>query len=184
MVGQLKRATGTFSTHQQADSALNELKNSGFRMDQISVVGNNVDSNSTMSGAHQSDNLNDIDNKAGEGAKKGAVSGGAAGGLTGLLVGLGLVAIPGLGPVMMAGAAATALASTLTGGAIGAAAGGLVGGLIGLGIPEERAKVYSDRVDKGDYLVMVEGTDEEIRRAESIFSRHNINEWGVYDSRN
>ena len=184
MIGQNRRATGTFSTHREAESALGELRNSGFNMDQISIIGNNVNDNSDMAGAQTGENLNDLDNKADEGAKKGAVSGGAAGGLTGLLVGLGLVAIPGVGPVMLAGAAATALATTLTGGAIGAAAGGLAGGLVGLGIPKERAKVYSDRVEQGDYLVMVDGTDEEIRQAETIFQRYGIREWGIYNSEN
>ena len=184
MIGQNRRATGTFSTHREAESALGELRNSGFNMDQISIVGNNVNDNSDMAGAQTGANLNDLDNKAEEGAKKGATSGGAVGGLTGLLVGLGLVAIPGVGPVMLAGAAATALATTLTGGAIGAAAGGLVGGLVGLGIPKDRAKVYSDRVDQGDYLVMVDGTDQEVRQAEEIFQRHGISEWGIYNSDN
>lgn len=183
-IGLNRRATGTFSTHREAESALGELRSSGFNMDQISIIGNNVNDKSDMAGAQTGENLKDLDNKADEGAKKGAVSGGAAGGLTGLLVGLGLVAIPGVGPVMLAGAAATALATTLTGGAIGAAAGGLVGGLVGLGIPKDRAKVYSDRVDQGDYLVMVDGTDQEVRQAEEIFQRHGIREWGIYNSEN
>lgn len=189
MIGQNRRATGTFSSHRDAESALGELRNSGFNMDQISIIGNNVNDNSDMAGAQKGEHLNDLDdndrdNKVGEGATTGAASGGAVGGLTGLLVGLGLVAIPGVGPVMLAGAAATALATTLTGGAIGAAAGSLVGGLVGLGIPKDRAKVYSDRVDRGDYLVMVDGSDQEIRQAEAIFQRHNIHEWGIYDSNN
>ena len=184
MIGQTKRATGTFSSHQDAKSALGELRDSGFNMDQISIIGNNVDRNSDMAGAQQGENINDIDNRAGEGAAKGAASGGTVGGLTGLLVGLGLVAIPGVGPVMLAGAAATALATTLTGGAIGAATGGLLGGLVGLGIPKDRAKVYSDRVEQGDYLVMVDGSDQEIRQAEAIFQRHSIHEWGIYDAAN
>jgi len=184
MVGQNRRATGTFSTHREAESALGELRNSGFNMDQISIIGNNANNNSDMAGAQTGENLNDLDNKADEGARKGAVSGGAAGGLTGLLVGLGLVAIPGVGPVMLAGAAATALATTLTGSAIGAAAGGLVGGLVGLGIPKDRAKIYSDRVEQGDYLVMVDGTDEEIRQVETIFQRYDVHEWGIYNSEN
>lgn len=182
MIGQTKRATGTFSSHHEAESALGELRDSGFDMDQISIIGNNVNRSSDMAGAQQGENLKDLDNKAGEGAAKGAASGGTVGGLTGLLVGLGLVAIPGVGPVMLAGAAATALATTLTGGAIGAAAGSLVGGLVGLGIPTERAKVYSDRVDQGDYLVMVDGSDQEIGQAEAIFRRYGIHEWGIYDS--
>ena len=189
MIGQTKRATGTFSSHKEAESALGELRDSGFNMDQISIIGNNVNRSSDMAGAQQGEHLNDLkdrdrDNKVGEGAATGAASGGAVGGLTGLLVGLGLVAIPGVGPVMLAGAAATALATTLTGGAIGAAAGSLVGGLVGLGIPKERAKVYSDRVEQGDYLVIVDGTDQEIRQAEEIFQRHSIREWGIYNSDN
>jgi hypothetical protein len=95
---------------------------------------------------------------------------------------LGALAIPGIGPVMAGGALATALATTAAGGAIGAAAGGLTGALVGLGIPEERAKFYNDRVNHGDYLVMVDGTEDEIRRAEAILSRHGIREWGIFDA--
>lgn len=177
---QHKRAVGTFSNHSDAEKALNELKDSGFAMNQVSIVGQDVNHNS-VAGANSADRLSDLeDNKADDGAKTGAVTGGTVGGLTGLLVGLGLVAIPAIGPVMLAGAGATALATTLAGGAIGAATGGILGGLIGLGIPEDRARTYSDRVDQGDYLVMVTGTDEEIQRAQSILSPRGINDWGVY----
>jgi hypothetical protein len=121
-------------------------------------------------------------NKADEGATTGAIAGGTVGGLTGLLVGLGALAIPGIGPVMLAGATATAIATTVSGTAIGAAAGGLLGALIGLGIPEERAKVYNERVSRGEYLVIVDGTSDEISRAETILRRYNIQEWGVFDA--
>jgi hypothetical protein len=58
----------------------------------------------------------------------------------------------------------------------------LVGALIGLGIPEERARVYNDRVSRGDYLVMVDGTEDELHRSQTIFSNRGIQEWGVYDA--
>ena len=178
---QHKRAVGTFSNHSEAEKALHELRDSGFAMNQVSIVGQDVNHNS-VAGANSGDRLSDLDNnKADEGAKTGAVTGGTVGGLTGLLVGLGLVAIPGVGPIMLAGAGATALATTLAGGAIGAATGGILGGLVGLGIPEDRARTYSDRVDQGDCLVMVTGTDEEIQRAQSILSPRGINDWGVYN---
>jgi uncharacterized protein YcfJ len=83
---------------------------------------------------------------------------------------------------MLGGALATALATAITGGAIGAAAGGLVGALVGLGIPEDRARVYNDRVSRGDYMVIVDGSEDEIRRAETILSHRGIQEWGVYDA--
>jgi hypothetical protein len=84
--------------------------------------------------------------------------------------------------VILAGTGATALATALTGGAIGAAAGGLGGALIGVGIPEQRARHYNDRVARGGYLIMVDGTEEEIRRAEAILTRWGIEDWGIYDA--
>ncbi|MGA7932722.1 MAG: general stress protein [Kovacikia sp.] len=188
VLGHHKRAVGTFSTYQEAETALRELRDSGFSMDRVSLVGRDTDRHDQIAQGNAGDRIAEgtkhaaHDTEADEGAKTGAVTGGALGGLTGLLVGLGVAAIPGIGPIMLGGAAATALATTLAGGAIGAAAGGLVGGLVGLGIPEDRARVYSDRVSRGDYLIMVEGSEEEIRRAETILSRRGIQEWGIYDS--
>ncbi|MEM6755061.1 MAG: YsnF/AvaK domain-containing protein, partial [Cyanobacteria bacterium P01_C01_bin.38] len=128
------------------------------------------------------DTTEKVGNKADEGAAAGAVTGGALGGITGLLVGLGALAIPGIGPIIFAGAEATAIATTLAGGAIGAATGGLVGALIGLGIPEEKAKVYSDRVAGGSFLVMVTGTEAEVKRAETIMQRSGVEEFGIYNA--
>ncbi len=172
-----KRAVGTFPTRTQAERALRELKDSGFPMDRVSVIAK--DENRPISDDLHGD---DRGNKADEGAAVGATTGGAIGTITGLLVGLGALAIPGIGPIMLAGATATALASTLGGAAIGAAAGGIIGALVGLGIPEERAKVYHDRVSRGDYLVMVDGSEADIARADTILNRGGIEEWGVYDT--
>lgn len=183
-----KRAVGTFSNYRDAEIALQELRSSGFPMDRVSIVGRDRDDHGNVAGVNVDNRLPASgdrvahDTEADEGAKKGALAGGTLGGLTGLLVGLGALAIPGIGPVMLGGAAATALATTLTGGAIGAAAGGLVGGLVGLGIPEDRARVYNDRVSQGDYLVMVDGSEAEVHRAETILHQRGIQEWGIYDA--
>ena len=179
VTGRQRRAIGVFSNRRDAENALTEQKNSGFPMDKVSVIARDADRNDNLGGADMSDR---VGNKADEGAATGAVTGGAVGGLGGLLVGLGALAIPGIGPVMLAGAGATALATAVTGGAIGAAAGGLLGALVGLGIPEERARVYNDRVSRGDYLVMVDGTDNDIRHAESIYSNRGIQDWEIYDA--
>jgi uncharacterized protein (TIGR02271 family) len=174
---QTRRAIGTFPTRREAEQALHELERSGFPMDKVSVIARD-DRTDRLAGANVSE---PVGNKADDGAKTGAVSGGALGGLTGLLVGLGVLAIPGIGPVMLAGAGATVLATALSGTAIGAAAGGLLGALVGLGIPEKEAKVYSDRVSRGDYLVMVQGTDADVQHAEQVLKRHTIQDWGIYN---
>lgn len=198
-----RRAVGTFPTREAAERALHELRDSGFPMEQVSVVAQEGEQDlagrNSLAGAdirsadrraahteHKASRRADreagdkTDNKADDGAKVGAFSGGLLGGLTGLLVGLGTLAIPGVGPIMLAGAAATALATTAAGGAIGAAAGGLLGGLVGLGIPEDRARLYHDRISSGEYLVIVDGTEADIARAEAILSRRGIQEWQVY----
>jgi hypothetical protein len=179
-IGRHRRAVGVFPTRRAAEQALHALRDSGFSMDRVSVIAKDADREGTIAGAEVHD-CNRVGNKADEGAKAGVLSGGALGGLTGLLVGLGALAIPGIGPIVLAGAEATVLATALAGGAIGAVAGGLIGALVGLGIPEERAKVYNDRVTRGEYLVLVNGTDAELSRAETILHQGGIEEYGVYD---
>ncbi len=182
-----QRAVGVFVNYRTTELALQELKNRGFLMDQVSVIGRDIDGQIENVGVNTSsrlaavEDLNFNEHKAEEAAKAGAVTGGTLGGVTGLLVGLGTIAIPGVGPVIMAGAAATAIATALSGGVIGAAAGSLGGGLVGLGVPEDRAKVYSNRVEKGDYLVIVEGAADDITLAHTIFSKHGIYDWYVSD---
>ena len=69
--------------------------------------------------------------KAPEGAATGATSGAVLGGVLGWLAGVGLLAIPGVGPLLAAGPIVAMLAGA---GAVGVA-GGVVGALVGLGIP-------------------------------------------------
>ncbi len=180
---QMKRAIGVFPHRRDAEAALTDLRNAGFPLSQVSLIAKDAGGTHNIAGGGVNINPDAAKgNKADDGAKAGAATGGALGGLGGLLVGLGALAIPGVGPVIAGGAAATALATTLAGGAIGAAAGGLAGGLVGLGIPENRAKVYSDRINRGDYLVIVDGTEDEVRRAEAILKRHGIQEFDIFDA--
>jgi hypothetical protein len=176
-----RRAMGIFSTRAEAEHTLDALNRSGFPMSKVSLIARDADRQDDIAGV---DVQKSVDNKADEGASAGAVTGGVLGGGTGLLVGLGTLAIPGIGPILLAGAAATALATTAAGTAIGAAAGGIIGALVGLGIPEERARVYSDHVSRGGYLVVVDGNEAEIDRAESLLQSQGIREFGIYDTSN
>lgn len=175
-----KRAVGVFPDRPAIASALQALKDSGFSMHEVSIIARDAEKEDAIAGVDVRDQ---VTNHAGEGATAGVVAGGILGGVAGLLAGIGALTIPGLGPILLAGEA-TALIATLVGSAAGAVAGGLVGALIGLGIPEDRAKVYSDRVSRGEYLVMLRGTEREIQRAEATLSRQGIREWGVYDLHN
>jgi len=183
----LKRAVGSFPSYEKTELALHELKGNGFFMDRVSVIGKDIYHHAEFTGANvgdrviNTDELDTDENKSGETAADGAIAGASIGGFAGLLVGLGGLLIPGVGPIMLAGATATAIGTAFSGGVIGALAGSLAGSLIGLGIPEDRAHLYSDRVAQGDYLIIVEGSESDIALAESILNKHGINHWYIYD---
>lgn len=180
-----KRAIGIFPDYHSTEQALRKLQGIGYAMARVSVIGqDSEDLNRSGQGSdvqlQDIQTIQDDDTHADDGAATGGIAGGAVGGLTGLLVGLGTLAIPGVGPIMLAGVAATAIATTVAGGAIGVATGGLLGGLIGLGIPEDRAKIYNDNVIHGHYLVIVDGTESDIALAEPILRDQDVREWEVY----
>ena len=91
-----------------------------------------------------------------------------AGAGTGLLTALGVIAIPGLGPLVAAGVLATTLAGTVA----GAAAGGLLGALTDYGVSEEDAHVYAEGVRRGGTLVTVQAADDRAGLVRDILNRH------------
>lgn len=189
MITHQQRAMGTFPTYASAQHALHLLQDSGFTMSQVSFVVREA-----VQSSGEDFNQDDIPSNEAivegivqtthveQGAKAGATTGKTIGGLTGLLVGLGTLAIPGVGPIVLAGVAATAIATTLVGGAIGAATGGLLGGLVGVGTPEEYAKLYTQRVVNGGYLLIVDGTSSEMLKVEELLVGKGIEELQIYIS--
>ncbi|CAN7767624.1 MULTISPECIES: general stress protein [Ensifer] len=159
----MKTVTGLFDTYDQASEAVRALKAAGIPDDDISMVASNGE------GRYKVDDTEG----AAEGAGTGAGIGAAVGGAGGLLTGLGLMAIPGVGPVVAAGW----LAATAAGAAAGAVAGGAVGGIIGAltdsGVPEEDAHVYAEGVRRGGTLVTARVADSEAAEAEAILRRSN-----------
>jgi hypothetical protein len=76
---------------------------------------------------------------------------------------------------------ATNFATTLAGTAIGAGSASLLGALAGLGIPDARTKIYSDLIEQGHYLVVVEGTDSQLHTVGEMLTRRGIQEWQIYN---
>ena len=174
--GKLQHAVGIFSNRRDAEHALTELRDAGFNMDKVSVIVKNADPNDQIGGAGVSSAKEE---QMIGGTEAGATAGAVTGGLIGLIGGLSLLAIPGFGPAAEVG---VVLANTILGSAIGAAGGAIVGALVSWGVPEDRAKYYGDRVSQGDYLIVVEGTAEDILRAEAILDQRGVLDWGIYDA--
>lgn len=170
-----KRAIGTFANREQTEDALHELRNLEFPMDRVSVLAKNAENMEQISGAEVKDSQ---ESQTKEGVGIGGTTGTVLGGISGLLVGLETLIIPGVGPFLAVGT----IGATLAGAGLGAAAGSLVGALTALGIPEDEAKNYSDRLSQGEYLIIVDGSEEEIQLAASILSNQGIKEWRIIHS--
>lgn len=144
---------GMFADRATAETAITDLKNKGYDPKDISVVMKDVDQAQDMG---QSTGAN-----VAEGATSGAMTGGVVGAIAGLLIGIGAIAIPGIGAVLIGGPLAAALgltgaaATTATGALTGALAGGLIGALVSLGVPEEEAQAYQERIKEGGILLAV-----------------------------
>lgn len=169
---QNQHAIGTFPTREHAEAALRELRDADFNMDKVSVIASQREEQKSM-GGKQVQSVKQVE----EGAVAGATGGGLIGGFLGLIGGLGVIAIPGLGAAAEVG---IVLANTLLGSSIGAAGGGVIGALMGWGLPEEQAQYYQEMLSQGSYVVMLEGTEAEVKGAETILQNRLIQDWNVY----
>jgi hypothetical protein len=124
-----------FKTYAAALDSAATLEAEGFEPF-ISVIGRNNDGKLNAAGP--------IDQ--GDEMEKSAAVGAATGATLGLLASSALLVIPGLGPVLFAGA----IASSLTGGIVG----GLVGAMTGWGIKEDRAQEYEEELRAGKGLII------------------------------
>jgi hypothetical protein len=158
---------GIFADRTAADRAVDELQNAGYNPKEMSIIMKDTVETGTGETAGRGENM-------AEGAVSGATTGGVVGGIAGLLIGIGALAIPGIGAVLIGGPIAAALgltgaAATIVSGAVtGALAGGLVGALVGLGVPEEEAKVYEQRINEGAVLLAVPTGDGDRADARGI----------------
>jgi hypothetical protein len=155
-----KTITRAYDDYASAEATVRELRNAGLSDGQIGLVASNAEGwhkpgDENVDPAHDKDR-DGKDDRA-EGAATGGGIGAVAGGAAGIAAGLGLIAIPGIGPVVAAGWLA-ALAAGAVGGGV---AGGLIGALVESGTSKENAEVYAEAVRRGGAIVTAKVPDEE-----------------------
>jgi len=163
--------TRLYDDYATASKVMQQLEVAGVPASEISIVASNADNWYSATKSHDRDN-DGVDDRA-EGAATGAVIGAATGGVAGLLAGLGLLAIPGIGPVVAAGW----LASTAVVAAAGGVTGGIVGALTEAGVSAEDAHVYAEGLRRGGTLLTVRIPEADRSRVDSIMDRGAVNIW-------
>jgi len=165
-----KTITRVYSDYASAELAVRELKAAGLGDSHIGIVASNADGWHKPGGGDvdpRHDKDRDGKDDRAEGAATGAGLGAIAGGAAGVAAGLGMIAIPGIGPVVAAGWLA-ALAAGAVGGGV---AGGLIGALVESGVSKENAELYAEAVRRGGAIVTAKVPDDEQAKYTAIMDK-------------
>ena len=158
-----------FPSHAEAERVVLQLQKEGFDMQKLSIIGKDYQTTEHVRG------FLTWKDTAKAGAAGGGYWGSFVGGLFGILAGAGVLFIPGMAPIVIAGPIAGVLAGwlegTLVGGAGAAAVGGLAGALSGLGIPKNEVVKYETKIQAGEFVILVTGSDEDVRQAKRMLDR-------------
>lgn len=154
-MGESSAVIGVYTTMTDAEAAVKALLEQGVPAEQISIVGQDLHSETRVHGFVTT----------GDVAKSGAKTGAWVGGLFGVLTGAALLFIPGVGPLLVLGPLAAGAVTA----AEGAAAGGGIGAVLGHFIGKRHVPKYSQHLTEGNYLVLrhepsAAGTDTELLR--------------------
>ena len=168
MLDQYKFAVGTFPNRISAEYALKELTTSGVQTEQISIFVIDAEHDEQYGvgiGFHGWSKAHDGT------ATCATITGSMLGAIVGCLIGLGVLVVPGVGPVLLIVTSETTLAATLVDTGLGLASGGLISVLSSLRSTSEQDGADSEHVFQNNYLLIVKGTKEEVCHAKSILSR-------------
>jgi hypothetical protein len=164
-----------YNDYADAREAVRNLEAAGVAHNDINIIASNADNWYSSNRKPGKDTFpdRDLDGKddRAEAAGAGAGVGAAVGGTAGLLAGLGLMAIPGVGPVVAAGW----LVSTLAGAAAGGVAGSVVGALTQAGVSKEDADIYAEGLRRGGAVVSARVPDVDAARLQAIMDRSAVN---------
>ena len=138
--------SAVFDERSEAEAAVRELRNAGVNTDRLSVIGRDENRTTVSDGTGEV-----VDDDAGSDAVGGALAGAGIGGL----LGVAALAIPGVGPLVAAGAIASSAipGAAAIGAGVGAVAGGLTGFLKDHGVSDDDAAYYEGHINEGGIFV-------------------------------
>lgn len=166
---QYRSAVGAFTTRSAAEQALKHLYCAGFPITRLSLVSKDTELLEQLEEAIRK-TQSSRDNRSSN-APCAMITGSMVGALGGCLMTIGILSIPGVAPAIAIGSAVgTALASTLAGAGIGLATGGVISVYNCPGVASERANDSDERLSPEEYLVIVNGTEQEVQRAKKLLT--------------
>jgi hypothetical protein len=100
--------------------------------------------------------------------KRWGKSGAFWGGFWGLLFGSAFFAIPGIGPVLVAGPLVAWIVSALEGAVVVGGLSAIGAGMYSIGIPKDSIVQYETAIKSDKFLLLAHGTADEVEKAKRI----------------
>jgi hypothetical protein len=152
----------TFPSHEDAEKSVKALQQAGFDMKKLSIMGKDYHSEEHVVGYYN----------AGDRMKAWGKLGAFWGGLWGVLVGAAFFAVPGLGPIAVAGPLVAAVVGGLEGAVVVGGLSAIGAGLYSVGIPKDSVLQYESALKAGKFLLVAHGSKDEVERARSVLVVH------------
>jgi hypothetical protein len=152
-----------YNAHTEAEQGVMELQKAGFDMRKLSIVAKNPHAEEHVVGFYN----------AGDRIKHWGKTGAFWGGMWGLLFGAAFFAIPGLGPVLVAGPLVAWIVGALEGAVVVGGVGAIGAGLFSIGVPKDSVLNYEIALKTDRFLLLVDGTASEAARAHDILKSTN-----------
>jgi hypothetical protein len=159
---------GTFSTRQEAEQAFAKLYCAGFPISHISVANKDTELLADLRAAIRKTQADVAETEPIEKSPCAMIVGSTVGAIGGCLLSIGILLVPGVAPALAVSTVGTTLATTLFGTGIGLACGGAISTFNCANGIVVATNIESDRSFPQEYVVVVEGTDAEARRAQKI----------------
>ena len=137
-----------YDTHDQAEHAIKELQEAGVDMKSLSIAARNTHTDEHVVGYYN----------AGDRMKYWGKVGAFWGGFWGLLFGSAAFAIPGLGPILVAGPLVGWIIAGLEGAAVVGGVSAVGAGLVSIGIPKDSVVKYEVALKTDKFVLVVHGT--------------------------
>ena len=139
-------------------SAVKELQRSGVDMKKMSIVGKDYHTDEHVVGYYN------VGDRMMYWGKMGAFWGG----IWGMLFGAAFFAIPGIGPVLVAGPLVAWIIGALEGAVVVGGLSALGAGLFSVGIPKDSVVKYELALKSDKFLLLIHGTADEVAKAKNI----------------
>jgi uncharacterized membrane protein len=154
-----------YDMHEQAEQAIKELQEAGVDMKSLSIAAKDMHTDEQVVGYYNT----------GDRMKHWGKVGAFWGGFWGLLFGSALFAIPGVGPILVAGPLVAWIVAALEGAVVVGGVSAIGAGLVSIGIPKDSVIKYETALKTDKFLLVVHGSRDAVEKAKDIIegTRHN-----------